>query len=586
MRTAAVILALAATLDPSYVRERGGTARVDLVVLPDAGSGTRSAAREAAERVRARVRETLRGRVSFDSPEATAGVVFVGDAVPAEAVRGNVPASVVVVHATDQPNVRLLTVSLPPDPIAGRATEVTAVIQADGMAGTTSVVTLEHAGAVLSRSSHRWTLDAERAEVRLACMAPSPGVRALTVVVQPLEGEATAADNRMSLLASADARRLKIFVLEPRPSWAVAFIRRALEADPLFDVTALSQLSQEIAVRAGGPPRMLSLDRLSPYDLVLVGAPEGLRAADVGALASFARVRGGAVVLVADRRPSGPYISLVPSGGFDEVLLAVPAVLDGGSAGRLRAAELVVPKALLPGAMALASLERNGNSSGVVIAAPLGDGRVIFSGVLDAWRYRADEDGYAAFWRAQVAAAASSAPRRLQLFVDSAFVAPGRRIRLRATLRRTEFHERNGRVDVPSVDARIMDASGLVQPVRLWPDTVPGVFEGEWEASAPGRYEVQVTAGTDLVRDTVVVVDPRAEAGAAADPGSPALVAEATGGVAVTAADLAPLEQWLRSLPRPRERVEFHPARSFWWMLATVALLCAEWTIRRRRAEA
>ncbi len=64
------------------------------------------------------------------------------------------------------------------------------------------------------------------------------------------------------------------------------------------------------------------------------------------------------------------------------------------------------------------------------------------------------------------------------------------------------------------------------------------------------------------------------------------LIAAATGGVAVSTADLAPLERHLRSLTSGEVERTVRPGRSWLLVLAFAALLCAEWTIRRRRGRA
>ena len=61
------------------------------------------------------------------------------------------------------------------------------------------------------------------------------------------------------------------------------------------------------------------------------------------------------------------------------------------------------------------------------------------------------------------------------------------------------------------------------------------------------------------------------------------LIAATTGGVAVSTADLAPLERHLRSLPSGDVERTVRPARSLALVIVFATLLCAEWTIRRRR---
>jgi hypothetical protein len=59
-------------------------------------------------------------------------------------------------------------------------------------------------------------------------------------------------------------------------------------------------------------------------------------------------------------------------------------------------------------------------------------------------------------------------------------------------------------------------------------------------------------------------------------------IAAATGGVVVNAGDLTPLVDALRALPAPQAVHDWRPTRSVWFVAAFAALLCLEWTMRRR----
>ena len=109
----------------------------------------------------------------------------------------------------------------------------------------------------------------------------------------------------------AEQRRLRILAFDPRPSWGSAFIRRALEADPSFEVATRVRASRGPEVRTGAAPIVLGDATLAPFDLALIGAPEELSASELSALDRFASVRGGTVVFVADRASSGGYLRLL-----------------------------------------------------------------------------------------------------------------------------------------------------------------------------------------------------------------------------------------------------------------------------------
>ena len=179
-------------------------------------------------------------------------------------------------------------------------------MQAFGLTGQRSVAVLEQDGVELTRVEHlveeRWPGD-DRA---CSYIAASPGARRLTVRVQPAPGERRIIDNQADVLAMVAARPGRVAVIETRPSWPAGFVRRALEADPAFQVSSVIRTSRGIASRAGDTPPVVQASQLSRFDVVIVGAPEDLRREEIEALWQFAERRGGTLVLLPDRIPSGP----------------------------------------------------------------------------------------------------------------------------------------------------------------------------------------------------------------------------------------------------------------------------------------
>jgi hypothetical protein len=382
----------------------------------------------------------------------------------------------------------------------------------------------------------------------------------------------------------AESRVLRVFTYEPRPSWALTFVRRALEADPVFSLAASVQASRGIEVRAGnGSPARLTAAALEPFDAVIVGAPEALSNGDVNALETFARQRGGAVILLPDRRPSGPYLSLLPADGFDEVLTDAPVGLEGPAASGLEASELAVARRPGPGAAVIASTRHRRELQPVIVSWPIGAGRVVFSGALDAWRYRgAEGDGFNSFWTSIIANVAASAPRALSVSVTPSLISALAPVVVRAAVPPSALRAVNGRVEMPAIGAMLIGPDGAAEAVRLWPTPEAGVFEGRASATATGRYSVRASSGA-LVAETPLLVATDVRHPPAAGAEGLEEIARATGGVAVSASDLTVLHEHLRSLPPRYAAVTSRPARSAWWMAAFATALCAEWAVRRRR---
>jgi hypothetical protein len=579
LRTAAIATALVGLVDPAWTTGRQAPVAVEIQFAPAAAS--------AAENVRRRLMHSLNGDATFDSDAEPAAVVLVGGPVPGTSLRTDaVPISTVSIPRPADPNLRLVTAD-EPDPVrVGWAATFRAVVEARGFAGRKSRIVLEDGGVELAYVEHRWTRDVERFDTALRHTPPHAATSTVTLRAVPLDGETTTADNAAELRLVASSGRLKVLVHEPRPSWNATFVRRAIEQDPAFDVSTVVRASKGLEVRAGSPPAVLTADALSPFEAVLIGAPEELSGAEVEALRAFARRRGGAVVLLPDRRPSGRYLDFFPSPQFDEVLLENAVELASVDGPPLGASELAVLRSDVPGSEVLASYDLGKGRRPIVLEWPLGAGRVIFSGALDAWRSRAaDDDGFARFWRARVAEAALAAPARVEVSVSPGVPRPTEAVTIRARIRPTEFDDAAGKTRLPAVRARLVAADGAEQPIRLWPAAEPGVFEGRLEAPVAGSYDLHVSTSAGATVDEVlnVAAEARHPTGML-EPVDEALrlIAASTGGVAVDASDLLPLERQLRSLSRGEVDRTIRPARSLGLVVIFTTLLCAEWAIRRR----
>ena len=462
--------------------------------------------------------------------------------------------------------------------IPGAAVDVPVTLRAMGLIGQRSMILLEQDGIELSRSEHVWKADG-RVTVSLPYIAASPGARRLTVRVLPAPGERRLIDNEADLLAMVASRPGRIAVIATRPSWSAGFMRRALEADPGFQVSSVIRTSRGIASRAGDTPPVIQASQLSRFDVVIAGAPEDLRREEVDALWQFTDRRAGTVVLLPDRIPAGPYAERLP-GKFSEHLLSEPRALDLSG---VLASELLTMTTMPRGARAIATL----NGVAVIAAWPVGDGRVIFSGALDAWRYRADpKSRLARFWRQELLTAALGAPPPIRIDLRPAIVRPGGTASLQVRLRRTEWTDAESvkhEAALPPVAARISDASGKVDTIRLWPEPEAGVFRGEIVVATAGIHTVRVE--TDQHGSEVTLLADSAAARPVSSSVDLSQLAALTGGVTVNASETARVIQHLASLPRPSRPTLIRPFQSEWWPWVFASLLGGEWALRRRAGQ-
>ncbi len=567
LRALAVLLAIAALIDPAFAVRRARPIAVDVRVESSADAAA----------IRARLAEDLRDQIAVDTGEPPAAVVVIGEAsvfpLPA-----SVPISLVSVAPLGGPNVRVVDAS-PPEPVLpGQEVVLTVQFEAIGLAGHSSTIDLEQDGVRLARVEHPWTRDAERFTAGLRYVPPISGIQKVTVVARQIAGELSNEDNAADLPIVATARTLRVAAYEPRPSWAAGFVRRALESDPVFDVSSMVRPSRGVEVRAGTPPHGLTASALAPFDAVLVGAPEELSGREVDALDAFVQERGGGVILLPDRPPSGSYVRLFPSARFDEALLEKPVAVRAQGKTAFTASEFALARGLEAGGAAIATTAWQGGDRAVVASWPRGAGRVIVSGALDAWRYRAgNEDAFGRFWTGTIAAVAAAAPPRLSVSVQPALAAPEQPVTIRATVRTSSSADA-----IPPVGASLVAADGSQQFVRLWPLAEPGAFEGVASAPRAGRYEARASLAGDLMAGAPLLVADVVRHPPGHDRDAMALVAAATGGVVTDGSHLEPLERHLRSLGHREVPADRHPTRSVWWGFAFAAALCGEWALRRR----
>ena len=627
LRALAIGIAIAAVIDPRVTRSRPGPAVVDVQAFPSRSDPDGAEA--------ARIRQALITRLGTDielGSGAPGTVVTIGAAIATAIIPDGVPVAVVAMEPPGR-NVQIVSLRAPRAVVPGHRSSLTVVVQGAGVQGETSTIVLERDGLELARAAHRWTADEERASLTLTCAVPGVGVVPMRVRALPLGGEVTAADNVADVGLRVLERPLQVLTWEPRPSWAATFARRALEADDAFEVASLVRSSRGVETRSGAAPRVLTASALAPFDAVVVGAPEELTRAEVDALEAFVRDRGGAAVFLPDRLPAGAYRRLLPASAFDERLLDRPAALVPAVGGEVRGSEFALPSG--GRGEALLSLPQAGSQHPVVVSWPSGAGQIVFSGALDAWRFRgSDAEAFAAFWTATVAGVASASPAPLAVSVEPQFAAPGDTVTVRARYRATELSGGPARIRVPAIRAELAaagapgvsaapGASGVrsrfssdsplenrdltptgaagaagavgvadgmhlenrdLTPavgVRLWPAATAGSYEGSLRAPAAGRFEVRVSGGGGLVAEAPLVVSAGARTAAFAP--APRWLAAATGGVAADASDLAAVDSFLRRLPRPAVPVELHPMRTAWWIVPFTLALGAEWALRRRK---
>jgi hypothetical protein len=580
LRWTAIAIAILAFIDPS-IRLQGRVRHRLGVVVQDGSSMALTAAngstrRAAAAQALAALKRDLGDEFDLSTGRPGDVTIVVGDRFPEETFSEDARISTVTVSDRRGPNVRIAGIDAPRRVPPGTTVRLAIAVEGVQVTGSRSTVVVRAGDAEVGRAFHDWTADHESWVADIAALPVGEPPFRFDVRVLPGSGERTDADNHAEITIGQAARH-RVFVLEARPSWAGAFVRRALERDPRFDVAGRSRVSPSASVLSGGAPQPPGgVGRFDDYEVVVVGGLDAITPDEQKALEHFADTRGGAIALLPDTLPAAATINrFVPGVTVAERLLEHPSKLVSKPGVRsLESSELLESDSLPRDAIVLATNPGSGHP--IVWTTALGEGRLLFSGALDAWRFRGTADeAFERFWRSTIAAVALEARPPVEIQLTPGRAAPGERVWVSARVRKLER-------DQPGRELAISARAGD-EPIRLWPDARRGVFRGSFVVPAePAGPSVLVTAsaGEGIRGQARLSIDGNArEAG-----GAPlALLAATHGGIDVALEQLGELERSIRSALSPvQEPRRYNPARSPWWFVPFAACLSTEWWLRRR----
>ena len=445
-------------------------------------------------------------------------------------------------------------------------------------------VALEAGGHVADQAERDVNADEFRVTVPLAFVPVANGPQPLRVRASVASGRVAVADTAVDIRN----RPWSILFVDRRPSWSSTFVRRALEQDPGFAIDSRVVTSTGVASATGAPPDSLRrTPALDAYDAIVVGAPETLTDQDLTGLEAFARRRGGAIVLLLDGEDAGRAITLIGAGPWRDARATDVVKVEPRFAGApaLEASEIVAPDTVPPAAVILAEIGPRETARPVVIERPVGAGRLIASGLVDAWRYRGvpPASAFDRFWRDVIARAADASPPPIDVRPDRSFVAPGDPVRIAVTWREVVLSA-PGEVPPPLSIAGTMTGPSGSSALRLWPEDGPGRFTTTLRAPMqPGVYQLSIVGGGSRGEAALVVTED-ATAAYAVDRELLSAFASSRGGAVIPASDIQALQQAIgRVIPAVRQPAPFHPLRSPAGFAAFVGLLGGEWWLRRRR---
>jgi hypothetical protein len=466
-----------------------------------------------------------------------------------------------------------------------------------------------------------------------------------TVNIPSRRGEATEANNARHAVVQPIGRPRRLLFVQGGPGYEHSFLARAWRDDPRLDLDTVVRKGQNDrgeatfyiqaeAARAESLTAMLPADRaqLFAYDaLVFANVPQDLLSdAHAGLVEAFVSRRGGGLLVLGARSfgrrglaatPLGLLLPVAPRQAFAEAARAswsAPAAGRGGMANVLRPTSDGDRHPLLrvaaspsdaarrwreapalagvaaagdprPGAQVLAVASSAGVTRPVLAVQRYGEGRtMVFAGEAT-WRWKMQrplEDRlFETFWRQVARWLAAPAPEPIAIDVG-ADPQPGRPAALTVLVRDEAFEPvRDAAVEIVVRDDR--GGEEILRPALQ--DAAGGRYAVEWRPSHQGLFRLSASARRASAR--LASADHAVYVGAAdvetADPRRQDDVlrrmAERTGGQVVSPEEIGRIAGALQAraaaAPMMTARELWHGP---WTLMAIIALLGIEWSLRRR----
>lgn len=556
LRAIAILIAAAGVIDPAWTVSRPDTPKLIAVKM----SATSTDA----------IEQGIAARLGWDIEHREAAsrlpcepdercVVIADGTVDAEVPSDVSAPSLIALRNVDAPNVaiRSASISRTHQSAAGAAV---VELTGSGVDGKETEVRIYDGASVVGSAIHKWNKETS-ATVNVAWLPLAAGARTVRIEAVPFDGERTTVDNHIDAGVAVGAAPAAVLVFDARPSWNSTFIRRALEDDARFTVEYRARLAP--ALSAGTANGRLDAATLDQSAVVIIGGPDALTASDAALLEQFVETRGGTLVLLPEQAPAGASASLF-FGRWSEHLSATAE-----SIGMLRAGEVL----RLDAAPVIATVIGRSGSSPVIVAEPRGEGRVVISGAMDAWRYRqADANAFDTFWRSLIAEAAAAGAMP-QVTFDRDLAAAGSRVGITVRDRRMTPA---GAIEA-SATARCAD--GAATMVRLWPAGPAATFTGELPVSSAGACTIEATVGDRHAQASIAVAD-HPQPGVERTLSKLERQVKTSGGAVANSGDeLTPAPGRAAGATRLDRKFPLHAP---WWIVPFAACLSAEWWLRRR----
>ena len=445
----------------------------------------------------------------------------------------------------------------------------------------------------------------------------------LRVAISAVAGDSQSSNNLSSLRLRAVTQKRRILLLDGRARWESRYLRNLFERDEQWQVNSVivgstAEPGWPRGAGDGSFPNEAAL--LASYDLIIFGEVpvDAFKDGELQLIANFVGQRGGAIVFIDGPRerlreyratPLAPLFPVEWKGegireGIERLVLndravnLAPFTLAPDSAQNediwkgLKPPHWIAPATPLAGAETLLDAEVDGRKMPVAVFRSFGAGKVFYHAFDDSWRWRAEVGDlyHVRYWN-QIANWVAELPfavrdKFVSLDAGAVTYRPGDSADLRVRLSDGQKPVTNA-----TVDAVLFRDGVRAATIRLSPDdNAGGLFRGKTAALEPGSYEVAIESlaipASELKARAEFKVEPR-ETGEltqlSLNEDLLRQISAVSGGRYLREEELGKLPELLAPLSQGRV-VESDTVlwQSYWWFLPIVALLTAEWILRKR----
>src|SRR6266540_1627545 len=460
------------------------------------------------------------------------------------------------------------------------------------------------------------------ARVTIKVKAPGAGEQRFAFRVPPQPEESDTANNERAVFLRSVGEKVRVLVAEGQPHWDTKFLVQGLKRDANVDLTAVYRLNAQrhVAVLSstGAETRVerdlfpRTAEAMNAFDVIVLGrgAEAFFDNSTEQLLTEFAASRGGSVVFARGKpyggrfqplakfepvawgsgsapgvklRPTeagrdNPIFDLGSAGTLDELLERLPA-LDHAS----------VTLGEKPLAVSLAIAADKADGPVLVAYQRYGQGKALSLNASGLWRWAFRESGqeesevaYRRFWISL-----------LQWLLSGSQFLPGADVSLTSARRYynseqpMQFLIATRNFDTAIYQPKLV-IEGAGRSVEVGPRARGDNFVAEAGPFSPGTYHVTLKNNlgkpAELSQSVEVLSASVEKRDLSADPETMRRLALLSGGQTVTANDIARMPEVVRRWEAARQLAHRQrPVWDRWWVMAAmVALLGAEWWLRRR----